>query len=398
MSLEQERTRLKQISPYSLPDNVAESGLTSEQIKEKFYAGLFYLLELIDTARTNLGNADAALASDLSALSLSVTALGGRLTTAETNITALQALFSQVEALQTLTTSHTNNIASIQSAITTINANIATLRSDIVNGTISAYKAIRDGDGNIIKTTYATKAELGAANTEITNIKNGITTVAKATKDQNGDRIDTTYVKIANIVDALNDTSTNKPLSAKQGKQLKDALDTLSNYIYNGASNTSIDRLAEVFAFLTNHDDDETLDGILAGKVSISDLVANLTTNDGTKALAASQGYVIAGLLSLKVAIADIIDNLTTDNASKPLSAKQGKALKALIDALDSAKANASDVYDKSGAEDMVDNKLASVTTVNTIDDRDDDKVYAWKPIIRGERVYLGVTDITETE
>ncbi len=394
MSYETERARLKELSPFSLPDDTAESKLTTQQIKEKFYAGLFYLHDLINEIREDCQDDIDGFEDDLTALSNSITSLATRVGTLEVNWASYAQLANQVSALQTLTSSHTSSISTIQSAITTINANIATLRSDIVNGVISAYKAIRDSDGNIIKTTYATKTELSATNNEIAYIKNGGTTVNKATNDQNGDRIDTTYVKIANIVDALNDTSTNKPLSAKQGKELKDALDTLSNYIYNGASNTSIDRLAEVFAFLTGHDDDETLDGILAGKVSISDLVKNLTTNDGTKALAASQGYELKALVDLKVAIADIIDNLTTENASKPLSAKQGKALKALIDALDSDKADASAVYTKEDAEDMVDDKLAAISNVNVIADEDNDKNYSWQIKIQNGKAVFIATEV----
>ena len=394
MSYETERARLKELSPFSLPDDTAESKLTTQQIKEKFYAGLFYLHDLINEIREDCEEDIDGFEDDLTALSNSITSLASRVSTLELNWASYAALAGQVAALQTLTASHTSSISTIQSAITTINANIATLRSDIVNGVISAYKAIRDGDGNIIKTTYATKSELSATNNEITYIKNGGTTVSKAYKDQNGDVIDTTYVKKSQIVDAVDSTSTTQPLSANQGKYLKGFLDTLSDYIYNGASNTSIDRLSEIFAFLVNHDDDETLDALLAAKVSIADLVDNLTSEVTNKALTAKQGYVLKNLVDLKVAIADIVDNLTTDNAAKPLSAKQGKALKALIDALDSAKADASAVYTKEGAEDMVDAKIAAIETMNVIADKDENINYDWKIEIENGKANLILTEI----
>lgn len=62
--------QLKENSPYALPDNPAQSGWSTAQIKEKFYAGLFLLLQwLEDLAETesgdkqNLNNAISALNS-----------------------------------------------------------------------------------------------------------------------------------------------------------------------------------------------------------------------------------------------------------------------------------------------------------------------------------------------
>lgn len=362
MSYQTEKALLEQITPKTLPRNAAESGLGADLIQEKFYAGIFYLHELLEAARQAYASADSGLQSQITSNLNSINDLITRMVSVESFIgsNAIQQIRAAITALETAMTTANNNISALQTAMTTANTAISTLRNDIVNGIITAYKASRDGDGNVIKTTYATKAELGSTDAEITKIKNGDTVVGKSSKDDEGSIIKSTYVKISNIVNVLTDTSTTKPLSAAQGKALKDALDTLSNYIYNGASNTSIDRLAEVFAFLTNHDDDETLDALLA----------------------------------LKVAIADIVNNLTTENASKPLSAKQGKVLKDLVD----TKANSSDVYTKSGAEDMVDNKIAGISEVNVITDQDEEKVYDWRIIVRGEKVYLGVDDITETE
>ena len=76
------------------------------------------------------------------------------------------------------------------------------------------------------------------------------------------------------------------------------------------------------------------------------------------------------------------------------MSAKQGKVLKDAVD----TKANASDVYTKAEAQTMAENKIAGITGVNVITDQDDEKVYDWRIVCRGEGVYLAVTDITETE
>ena len=356
MSYEQERARLTQLTPKSLPGNAAESGLGADLIQEKFYAGIFYLHDLLEDVRTAYAAADTTLGASIASLDTALTALTARVSTLETDTLNYARLMAQVTALETLTASHTTSIETIQAAITTITANINTLKSDIQNGTISAYKAIRDGDGNVIKTTYATKAELALTNGEITKIKSGDSTVGKSVKDQNGDIIDSTYIKIANIVDALNDTSTTKPLSANQGKVL-DA------------------KIAAILALLASNDTD--LD-------TIQEIVTYIKNNKS----------LIDNITSAKVSVSDIIDNLTSEISNKPLSANQGKVLKGQID----TKANASDVYTKAEAQSMAENKIAGITGVNVLTDMDESKVYDWRIVVRGERVYLAVTDITEVE
>ena len=356
MTFEQERAHLDLITPKSLPVNTSEAKLDSDTIKEKFYAGLYYLHDLIEAVRQKHASDNSALEADIVSLDQSLTSLAARVLTLETDTLNYARLMSQVEALQTLTNSHSSSISSIQAAIVTINANIATLRSDIINGTISAYKALRDGDGNVIKTTYATKAELATTNNEITKIKNGDTTCGKAAKDQNGAIIDQTYIKIANIVDALNDTSTTKPLSANQGKVLDAKIATILTLL--ASNDTDLDTVQEIVTYIKNNK--SLIDGITTSKVSVS----------------------------------DIIDNLTSEITNKPLSAKQGKVLKDAVD----TKANASDVYTKAEAQTMAENKIAGITGVNTITDMDESKVYDWRIVVRGEGVWLAVTDITEVE
>ena len=46
----------------------------------------------------------------------------------------------------------------------------------------------------------------------------------------------------------------------------------------------------------------------------------------------------------------------------------------------------------------MAENKIAGITGVNTITDMDESKVYDWRIVVRGEGVWLAVTDITEVE
>ena len=144
----------------------------------------------------------------------------------------------------------------------------------------------------------------------------------------------------------------------------------------------SIDRLAEVFAFLTGHDDDETLDAILATKVSIADLVDNLTSELSNRALTAKQGYVLKGL----------IDALTTTVGTKANSSdvygKSSVYNKDEMDTLLSAKQTAAQVSAAIVAA------LAEVENVNVISDEDNDKAYTYQIKIQNGKAHLIATEV----
>ena len=82
--------------------------------------------------------------------------------------------------------------------------------------------------------------------------------------------------------------------------------------------------------------DDKTLD-------QLSEIVAYIKSNKG----------LIDAITTSKVSVDDIINNLTTNESGKPLSAAQGVALKALIDALSDVK------LDKSALTDAINQALA---------------------------------------
>ena len=56
-----EQQKLKELSPYSLPDNPSQKGWSSGQIKSKMYQGLFYLYNLFDAERTDIENVEQTL-------------------------------------------------------------------------------------------------------------------------------------------------------------------------------------------------------------------------------------------------------------------------------------------------------------------------------------------------
>ena len=390
----QELEQLKENSPYRLPDNAAESGWTTEQIKEKFYAGLFYLYKLFKALRKSNDDFTEDMSADFAELSSKVQQVLDNLTAeydidgnkiVETYAKIAAIMDGSLPALKYLKANGSSeSIRKIADDLVTFSSTINSYfdgAGKALNAVL-ADKATNDANGRNIVNTYATIVALQTLTTTVNKLMTGDTVVDKALKDGDGNVIKTTYVKKSQIVNNVTSTSTDAPLSAYQGKVLKDALDALSNYIYSGSANTSIDRLAEVFAFLTGHDDDETLDAILATKVSIADLV----------------------------------DNLTSELANRALTAKQGKVLKDLIDALTTTvgtKANSSDVYGKTSVynKDEMDTllsakqtaaqvsaaivaALANVENVNVISDEDNDKAYTYQIKIQNGKAHLIATEV----
>ena len=390
----QELEQLKENSPYRLPDDAAESGWTTEQIKEKFYAGLFYLYKLFKALRNSNDTFTEDMSADFAELSDKVQQVLDNLTAeydidgnkiVETYAKIAAIMDGSLPALKYLKANGSSeNIRKIADDLVTFSSTINSYfdgAGKALNAVL-ADKATNDANGRNIVNTYATIVALQTLTTTVNKLMTGDTVVDKALKDGDGNVIKTTYVKKSQIVNNVTSTSTDAPLSAYQGKVLKDALDALSNYIYSGSANTSIDRLAEVFAFLTGHDDDETLDAILATKVSIADLVDNLTSELSNRALTAKQGYVLKGL----------IDALTTTVGTKANSSdvygKSSVYNKDEMDTLLSAKQTAAQVSAAIVAA------LAEVENVNVISDEDNDKAYTYQIKIQNGKAHLIATEV----
>lgn len=98
------------------------------------------------------------------------------------------------------------------------------------------------------------------------------------------------------------------------------AHDALSSHTTDGAAHNDIRLFIEGLATRLNalaDSDDTTLD-------QLSEIVAYIKSNK----------TLIDAITTSKVSVVDIVDNLTTNVSNKPLSAAQGVALKALIDAI----------------------------------------------------------------
>ena len=156
----------------------------------------------------------------------------------------------------------------------------------------------------------------------------------KKIRTQSGDaQID--YESLANL--PVPDKTLTQEGKAADAKEVGDRLGQLSDDIANKeesgtaeskitAHNTSTDAHNDIRLLIQNlvntvtallDSDDETLD-------QTSEIVAYVKSNKS----------LIDAITTSKVSVSDIIDNLTTNVANKPLSASQGVALKGLIDAL----------------------------------------------------------------
>lgn len=174
------------------------------------------------------------------------------------------------------------------------------------------------------------------------------------------------------------------------GVELQKLADKINNLL--DTDETTMQELQEMIDYINSNKD--LIDEITTSKVSVSDIVDNLVTNDAKKPLSAAQGVVLKALIesslsshntnteahadlrlelkaltdrinavldsddttldelseivayiknnktlidaitTSKVSVSDIVDNLVTNVANKPLSAAQGVVLKTLIDTL----------------------------------------------------------------
>lgn len=149
---------------------------------------------------------------------------------------------------------------------------------------------------------------------------------------------------------------------------------------------TTKDQLSEVIELIENNQD--LIEGITTSKVSVADIVNNLTTNDSSKPLAASQGVVIKGLIDTLQAELDSHSGDTTvhitstertnwDDANSKKHSHSNKSVldgitSTLITAWNAAKTHADSAHAPSNATVVAD----STTNGNILVDGEEVNVY----------------------
>lgn len=121
--------------------------------------------------------------------------------------------------------------------------------------------------------------------------------IAKFDDDYNV--IKDTYVKKAQIVNNVtSEGENNKPLGAGQGYVLQHQIDAIKTLL--ASDDATLDELQEIVAYIKDNRD--LITSITTSKVSVSDIIDNLTSEIANKPLSANQGYVLKGLIDLNTA------------------------------------------------------------------------------------------------
>lgn len=122
--------------------------------------------------------------------------------------------------------------------------------------------------------------------------------------------IQTNVVKQSDIADNLTTDNPSKVLSAAQGVVLKHLIDNINTILQS--DDTTLDQLQEIVDYIKNNK--SLIDGITTSKVSVSDIINNLTSTATNKPLSAYQGKVLKDTLD---SVQASISALTTNKQDK---------------------------------------------------------------------------------
>ena len=203
------------------------------------------------------------------------------------------------------------------------------ISSDSATTAESATKATQDASGNVITTTYETKADATAKLDE-----------AKAYTDEKVDGLASTTV-VDNKISAHN-------TSDSAHSDIRNLVSELSTKVNNflDVDDETTDQLSEVLELIANNKG--TLDSITSNKVNVSDIVDNLTTASADKVLSANQGVVLKGLID---ALQEVIDGKSEEGHNHAISEINGlqdalnesnNSIQELAEAIENAKTDAS--------------------------------------------------------
>ena len=149
--------------------------------------------------------------------------------------------------------------------------------------------------------------------------------------------IQTNVVKQSDIADNLNTDDATKVLSASQGVVLKGLIDNINTLLQS--DDTTLDEIQEIVDYIKNNK--SLIDGITTSKVSVSDIINNLTTTATNKPLSANQGKVLKDLIDgLQTSVSAIneykpyevqLSDITITGTSSPYPVTLSSALETAV-------------------------------------------------------------------
>ena len=199
---------------------------------------------------------------------------------------------ARLTALETDNTSNKSRLDDLEESVSGVESDVENLKTDNTSNKDRLDSLEADNTSN--------KGRLTDLETDNTTNKADIVDLKNDVEDR---------VKIADVVDGLTSSSTTKPLSAKQGKELKTLIDNILALL--ASNDTDLDTLQEIVSYIKSN----------------KSLIEQITIN--------------------KVNVSDIVDSLTSEATNQPLSAKQGYVLKGLLDAIPDSYYNKTQVYNK---------------------------------------------------
>ena len=143
---------------------------------------------------------------------------------ATTSSKGITQLTDSVTSTSTTTAATPNSVKTVNDALTTEKNRATSAEStirDLITGLTTRLNALADSDDTTLDQLSEIVAYIKANRTLIENVT-------------------TTKVNVADIVDNLTSTATNKPLSANQGKVLKGLIDTLTSSLNAHKSDTTV--------------------------------------------------------------------------------------------------------------------------------------------------------------
>ena len=304
---------LKEKSPYSLPDNPSDKGLSARQIKMKFYEGLLLIFKWIQDYQTEINTVLNLSNEDISRISQTLAEFRERFETDEATYETIEDHDEDMDAIEARATT-------LEGLFTDGKANFAikdkdgieiitygkgidlSLQGSTTQWTLTVF--LKDKSGNTIATktqVFGSVSSVAAGlmsvldKEKLEGLISGTYIAGKATADGNGAVIPNTYTKKSQIVDNLDSTAADQPLSANQGKVLKALIDNINALL--ASDDVTLDEIQEIVNYVKMNRD--LITAITTSKVNVTDIVDALNSTSGNKPLSANQGRVLKSLIDV---------------------------------------------------------------------------------------------------